>query len=187
MTNIILIGLRGSGKSELARRLAKTMKRMYLDTDREIEKQAHCTTGKLIDRKGWNFFRKIEKYVVRRVSKSYNSVIATGGGAVMDKENAKHLKKSGFIVYLQLPTDRLASRLQDDTTRPNLTQAKTLIDEIEQVREKREATYLELADLVYTPTPDTDDLKKDTKRNVAELNELLGQAREEFKRPEESL
>jgi shikimate kinase len=184
MTNIVLIGLRGSGKTEIGRRLAKSMKRMYIDTDREIEKQAHCSTGKLIERKGWNFFRKIEKYVVRRVSKMYNAVIATGGGAVMDKENAKHFKKHGFLVYIKVPTTQLVSRLQNDDTRPALTKAKTLTDEIEQVRTKREATYLELADLVYEPGPDTDDLKKDIKRNAAELNQLLGKAKAEFQKPE---
>jgi shikimate kinase len=77
MTNIVLIGLRGSGKTEIARRLARTMKRKFIDTDREIERQAHCSIAKLIDRKGWNFFRKIEKYVVRRVCKEPNTVISS--------------------------------------------------------------------------------------------------------------
>jgi shikimate kinase len=184
MTNIILVGLRGSGKSQTGKKLAKTMKRMFADTDREIEKQVHCTTSALIERKGWNFFRKKEKYVCRRVSKFYHAIIATGGGAVMDKENAKHFKKHGFIVYIKVPTQQLVERLTDDTTRPALTAEKTLFDEIEAVREKREATYLELADLVYEPQQDTDDVKKDLKRNVAELNELLGKANKLFARPE---
>lgn len=184
MTNIVLIGLRGSGKTEIGRRLAKSMKRMYLDTDREIEKQAHCTTGKLIERKGWNFFRKIEKYVVRRVSKMYHSIIATGGGAVIDKENAKHFKKHGFLVYIKVPTEQLVARLKDDTTRPTLTKASSLAEEIEQVRAKREPIYLELADLVFEPSLDTEDPKKDIKLNTARLNQALGEAKEEFKKPE---
>lgn len=187
MANIILIGLRGSGKTEIGRRLAKTMKRTYTDTDREIEKQSYCTTGQLIEKKGWNHFRKIEKYVVRRVSKFNNAVISTGGGAVMDIENAKHLKKNhGFFVYIKLPTSQLVERLQHDTTRPALTKATSLEAEIEEVRAKREATYLELADLVFEPEPDTEDQKKDVKRNTSKLNQLLGQARDEFKRPDEN-
>jgi shikimate kinase len=184
MTNIVLIGLRGSGKTEIGRRLAKTMKRMYVDTDREIEKQAQCSTSRLIERKGWNFFRKIEKYVVRRVCKMYNAVIATGGGAVIDKENAKHLKKHGFFVYIKVPTEQLVKRLQDDTSRPNLTNAETLEQEIEQVRAKREPIYLELADLIFEPQPDSDDPKKDIRTNTSDLNLLLETAYTEFKRPE---
>ena len=184
MTNIVLIGLRGSGKTEIGRRLAKTMKRSYADTDREIEKQAHCTTSKLIERKGWNFFRKIEKYVVRRLCKIPNAVIATGGGAVIDRENAKHFKKHGFFVYIKLPTEQLVARLKDDTTRPTLTKAPSLAEEIEQVRAKREPVYLELADLIFEPSLDTEDPKKDIKLNTAALNLLLEKAHSEFKRPE---
>ncbi len=184
MTNIVLIGLRGSGKTEIGRRLAKTMKRMYIDTDREIEKQAQCSTSRLIERKGWNFFRKIEKYVVRRVCKMYNAVIATGGGAVIDKENAKHLKKHGYFVYIKVPTDQLVKRLQDDTTRPSLTKAETLEQEIEQVRAKREPIYEQLADLIFEPESDTDDPKKDIRTNTATLNALLENSNPEFKRPD---
>jgi shikimate kinase len=184
MTNIVLIGLRGSGKTEIARRLARTMKRKFIDTDREIERQAHCSIAKLIDRKGWNFFRKIEKYVVRRVCKEPNTVISSGGGAVIDKENAKHFKKFGIFVYIKVPTEQLVKRLQEDTTRPNLTNAESLEQEIEQVRAKREAIYEELADLTFEPFPDSDDTKKDVKANTAKLNQLLGEFKEEFKRPE---
>lgn len=184
MTNIVLIGLRGSGKSKLGRKLAAKMKRKFIDTDKEIEKQERMPTSRIINKKGWNYFRKIEKYVVRRVSKETNCVISTGGGAVIDKENAKHLAKNGFLVYLKLSTEQLSNRLQDDQTRPPLTESENLSDEIEQVRSKREPIYLELANLVFEPVTDTEDIKKDLKLNIINLNAALGQSRDEFKKPD---
>ena len=137
MTNIILIGMRGSGKSVLGRKIAKTMKREHVDTDREIEKQERSSIAAIVKNKGWNYFRKTEKYVIRRISKFDNKVISTGGGVILDKENLHKLKKNGVFVYLEGSAEVLAARIEGDSERPDL--GKEVAELLEDRRPKYEA------------------------------------------------
>lgn len=146
--NLALTGMRGSGKSAIGRMLGSKLRRPFIDTDDEIEKQEKMKISEIVEKHNWFYFRKKEKYVVRRVSKMDNVIIGTGGGIILDKENAKTLKKNCKIVFLACDLDVLEKRLEKSKTkRPKLTSKKSLKEEIEEIWEKRKDKYNQSADI----------------------------------------
>lgn len=147
--NIVLTGMRGSGKSTIGKLISKKLRYKFVDTDDAIEKQTKMKISEIVKKKSWFYFRKKEKYVVRMAAKKKNAVISTGGGVILDKENVKALKKSGKIVFLQYNLDVLEERLKKSHERPALTKHKTLKDELEEVWAKRKDKYLSTADQIF--------------------------------------
>ena len=137
MTNLILTGMRGSGKTHIARKIATTLKRRHIDIDKEIQRQERMSISHIVNKKGWPHFRKIEKYVTRRVSNLKDVVISAGGGTIIDNENTRKLKKHGIIVFLDAPVKILAARIlayeEETEKRPSLTAAKNLEEEMTNV------------------------------------------------------
>ncbi len=100
MKNLVLIGMMGCGKSTCARALAAALERRYLDTDREIVRQAGCTIPQIFAEKGEPYFRKLEVDLAKKLSERQDLVIATGGGMVLAEENRQCLRKNGVIIFL---------------------------------------------------------------------------------------
>ena len=146
--NIILTGMRGSGKTTIGKELAALMNRKFIDLDEEIEKHVGMPISKIVEKHGWNHFRKLEKEVNKKVAQLRNLVIATGGGTIIDIENEKILRKNGFIVFLKCPVKILAERIKNSETRPSLTD-KPVLEELEEVWQERKQRYEESADLVF--------------------------------------
>ncbi len=152
--NIYLTGMRGSGKSAIGKELAKTLKFDFVDSDKEIERQEKSKIAKIVKEKSWFYFRKKEKYVIRKLARLTNTVIATGGGVILDKENVSTLKKSGKIVVLTAPIEILEARIKNDTNRPPLTNQKTLKKELEELWAKRKEKYENSADFEFDSSGD---------------------------------
>ncbi|MBP9717823.1 3-phosphoshikimate 1-carboxyvinyltransferase [Candidatus Gracilibacteria bacterium] len=144
--NIVLTGMRGSGKSFLGKRLAKKLKRTFIDTDEEICKKIKQPIADFVREKGWPAFRAIERSVVRKLSYKKNAVISTGGGVIMDERNVSELKKNGRIIFLHCTIDILKKRLQKDTERPSLTQHQNVINELPAIFKQRLPYYEQTAD-----------------------------------------
>jgi shikimate kinase len=141
--NIILIGVRGSGKSAVGSRLAARLRMRFVDTDDLIEsKEGHISD--IVQSKGWDYFRRLEKSVIEEISKGDDLIIAPGGGAVLDTDNVNALKRNGFIIWLKADQQTLLKRIQKDrgssTRRPTLT-GKGTLEEIEQTISEREPFY----------------------------------------------
>lgn len=141
--NIILIGFRGSGKSAVGKRLAARLKMRFVDTDDLIEsKERHISD--IVKSHGWDYFRRLEKSVIEEISKGDHLVIAPGGGAVLDPDNVKALKRNGFVIWLKADLQTLLKRIQRDqgssTRRPTLT-GKGALEEIEETISEREPFY----------------------------------------------
>ena len=153
--NIVLIGYRCSGKTEIGKMLVRELRRDFLDTDSLIEKNTGCSIEMIISRHGWDYFREIEKRLVKEVSRRDNLVIATGGGVVIDEENVKNLKENGWIVWLKGESEVLKMRMDNEQKsnkiRPSLTGADPL-EEIKQVVEVRTPLYEQAANLVVDTT-----------------------------------
>ena len=77
--NIVLTGYRCSGKTSVGKILAKKLGRKFLDTDELIEEHSGCPIDKIIRSRGWNYFREIEKAVIKKAVREDNLVMATGG------------------------------------------------------------------------------------------------------------
>lgn len=115
--NIILVGLSGSGKSTVARLLARRLGWRYLDTDREIQRRAGMTVQQIFAERGEAEFRALEATVVREVCGGARQVIATGGGAVVDEANRLEMLNDNVVVYLESSPDVLARRLAESVRR----------------------------------------------------------------------
>ena len=104
--NVVLTGMPSSGKSTVGRAL-NIDGFEFFDTDTEIEKRAGMQIKDLIAAKGEQYFRDLESEVIRDISSKTARIIATGGGAVLRKENIHALKRNGKIYYIDADINRL--------------------------------------------------------------------------------
>ncbi len=158
--NIILIGYRGSGKSTVGRKLAERLKLSFVDVDDLIEEREEAPIRRIVNSHGWGHFRKLERTAIDEISEGDGLVIAPGGGAVLDSENVKALRKNGLIVWLKADKQTLLKRLNQDpgtsTRRPALTGQETS-EELKEVLSLREPIYEEVSEMqIDTSTLDVE-------------------------------
>jgi shikimate kinase len=115
-TNIILIGMPGAGKSTIGIVLAKRLGRRFLDTDVEIQVRQGRRLQDIIDRDGLSAFCEIEEQTLLALNLS-DTVIATGGSVVYSEKAMTTLKRTGCMVFLDLPFEVLAGRIRDMDSR----------------------------------------------------------------------
>lgn len=111
-SNVVLIGMPGSGKSTLGIVLAKILNKDFIDADIVIQNQCDKTLQKIIDAMGPEGFIQVENQILGDL-KAENSIVATGGSAVYSDEAMKHLSDIGTVVYLKISYDQLVTRLSD--------------------------------------------------------------------------
>ena len=87
--NVILTGLRGTGKSSVGKVLAQRLGFTFVDTDTRIEELAGCRIATIVAQHGWEHFRALERQVVTGVAATDRHVVAAGGGTLIDEENAR--------------------------------------------------------------------------------------------------
>lgn len=105
--NIVLIGMPGSGKSSVGKRLAEMTGRPFFDTDERIRETAGAEIAEIIRTEGEAFFRELETKAVKSIAEKTGCVIATGGGAVLKPENTEYLKMNGRLYFLDRDPDLL--------------------------------------------------------------------------------
>lgn len=105
--NIVLIGMPGCGKSTVGSRIAKQLGKTFVDTDVEIVKLAGIEIPEIFEKFGEEHFRRIEADVIKNISTLQNCVIATGGGAVLNRENVLFLKGNGTVIFIDRPIDKI--------------------------------------------------------------------------------
>lgn len=138
--NIALIGMPSCGKSTIGKLLAEERGVIFVDTDTEIEKKTGLKIAEIFAKYGEKEFRKIEKEMIKEVSLLRGAVIATGGGAVLDEQNAMRLKSNAKVVFL----DRKPQDLTPTEDRPLSRDC----DAINALYEQRYPIYIRQADVV---------------------------------------
>lgn len=118
--SIVLCGFMGCGKSTVGRLLAENLGFELCDSDAVIEQRECTAISDIFATKGEQYFRALERDVIRELSAKNGLVIATGGGAVMNPENTENLRNGGFVVHLDITPEAVLKRLEGDTTRPLL-------------------------------------------------------------------
>ncbi len=142
--NIVLIGYRCTGKTVVGKGLAQRLNLDFIDIDEYIETKASSSINDIVSGLGWDEFRKLEKEAIKRLSSMNRKVIAAGGGAVLDSENVRNLKKNGVVILLEAKPETILDRMQSDKKtegqRPGLT-GKDPYGEIEKVLKARRPFY----------------------------------------------
>ena len=142
--NIILIGYRGSGKSTVGRRLAARLGMRFIDTDDLIQERQGVPILEIVKSQGWDHFRKLERTIIEEVSNGDYFIIAPGGGAVLDTDNVKALKRNGLMIWLKADPQILLQRMNQDpetnSRRPALT-GKGALEEIQETLFMRKPFY----------------------------------------------
>lgn len=105
--NIVLIGMPGSGKSSVGKRLAARLNREFADTDAMVVAEQNCAIADIFAQKGEGYFRDLETDAVKRVSMTGGKIVSTGGGAVLRKENVALLRQNGRLYFLDRPLELL--------------------------------------------------------------------------------
>lgn len=112
-TRIILTGFSGTGKSAVGPLVAKQLGWGFVDTDDIVEKRAGKRILQIFANEGEQAFRNLESDALREACSRNNTVIATGGGAVLRPENRRLLAESGFIVCLEAWPETIYQRLTE--------------------------------------------------------------------------
>ncbi|MBN2838950.1 MAG: shikimate kinase [Fusobacteriaceae bacterium] len=146
-SNLILIGFMGSGKSTVGKLLAEKLEMKFLDTDLEIEKERNQSVQEIFSKMGEDFFRKLENEITKKLSSTNNTVISTGGGIILNKENIDNLKKDGVVFFLDVPKKNLYKRLLNSKGRP-LLNGDELWQKISTVLDERIDKYVNSADFI---------------------------------------
>jgi shikimate kinase len=146
-SNIFIVGPMGAGKTTIGRHLAKVLEKQFKDSDREIEKRTGADIPLIFELEGEAGFRRREKAVMAELTEGENLVLATGGGAVLDRDNRSRLVKCGFVIYLQAPLDQLVERTSRDRNRP-LLQTEDPRARLATILAERDPLYRQVADLI---------------------------------------
>ena len=146
-TPITLVGMMGSGKSTVGRRLAAALKRPFIDADKELEARCGVTIATIFELEGEQGFRDRETLLIGELSRRDGIVLATGGGAVLRPANREALRANSFVIYLQAALPELWHRLRHDKVRP-LLRAPNPRQRIAELLALRDPLYEESAHLV---------------------------------------
>jgi shikimate kinase len=118
--SIVLVGMMGSGKSSIGRRLAGRLAIAFVDADSEIETAAGMTIAEIFERHGEAYFRAGEARVIARLLEQGPQVLATGGGAFMNRGTRAAIGAKGISVWLKADFDVLMKRIKRRNDRPML-------------------------------------------------------------------
>jgi shikimate kinase len=118
--SIVLVGMMGSGKSSIGRRLAARLAIPFVDADAEIEAAAGMTIAEIFERHGEPYFRAGEARVIARLLDHGPQVLATGGGAFMNRDTRALIRQKGVSVWLKAELEVLMKRIKRRGERPLL-------------------------------------------------------------------
>lgn len=160
--NLVLIGYMGSGKTTFGKACAEKLGMNFLDADEYIVEQAGKTIPEIFAEDGEEAFRQLETKVLMHLRDTLsNTVLATGGGMPLRKENARLLKEIGCVEYLTATSKEIFERVKGDTNRP-LLQCENPYKKICEMMKQRKPLYEKAADVVIdTNSNDLDAIVQD--------------------------
>lgn len=141
--NLVLIGFSFTGKSTVARLLARRLRWRLVDTDRIIRERTGRTPQEIFATQGEAAFREIERQIVQEVCRGQRQVIATGGGAPIDPAGRSAIFDGNVVVLLDASPEVIFDRLTRSASgehRPMLDSADPL-GRIRSLKQQRDPIY----------------------------------------------
>jgi shikimate kinase len=136
---------------------------VFYDSDREIEDRTGVDIPLIFELEGEQGFRKRERLVIDELTCLPNIILATGGGAILDPDNRRHLAERGLVIYLHASVNQQLARTKRDRNRP-LLQTENPRQRLEDLMQVRDPLYREIADLV---------IGTDGKRVMGVVNQII--------------
>jgi shikimate kinase len=155
--NIILTGFMGTGKSSVGQKVAQRLNKRFVDTDVVIATETGKTIAAIFAEQGEAHFRALERAAIARVSEAQDIVVATGGGAMVNEDNARRLKESGMVICLTAAPDVIWARVQNNADRP-LLQGENPLDKIRLLLASRAEAYAKADLTIDTSTLSIDEV-----------------------------
>jgi shikimate kinase len=147
--NLYLVGFMGSGKSTVGWQVARTLRYQFLDSDREIEKQAGVTVAELFAREGEAAFRARERAFMETGHPAQGCVVACGGGLIVPEGMLALVRSRGVVICLHAPLDTILERTGRNTLRP-LLQVENPRERIAELYARRDPIYRAAGTVVLT-------------------------------------
>lgn len=137
----------GAGKTTVGKKLAKAIGWQFYDLDRVIEQATGVSIATIFEIEGEAGFRLRETQALLQAGQKSGSIVATGGGVVLDPLNRACLASSGRVVYLHAPPELLYERTRHDKGRP-LLRVHDPLARIRTLAVRRDPLYREVADMI---------------------------------------
>jgi 3-dehydroquinate synthase len=156
VTNLVITGFSGTGKSLVAKEVARRLSWDYLDTDAEIVKQAGKPIAEIFRQEGEVRFRELERETIRKACHQRQTVIAIGGGAIVDPQNYELLARTGLIVCLEAKPETIYERLFCEAACSPKTEVRPLLaldnplERIRQLKASRQPYYAKADWTIHT-------------------------------------
>ena len=146
-TNIALIGFMGTGKTAVAEVLADRLDKQFVETDALIEKKAGKSIPDIFEQDGEIAFRELEIGIIKEIAEYNDSVIACGGGVVLNKINIDRMRKKCIIINLKATPSVIAGRTSGDKGDRPLLAVTDRINQIKELLNYRRPFYQRAADI----------------------------------------
>lgn len=146
---IFLVGPMGAGKTTIGKHLAQSLGLTFRDSDLEIQQRTGVDIPTIFEYEGEDGFRQRERQVIDELTQIDNQVLATGGGAVTQEQNRRHLSARGIVFYLACTPQQQYERTYRDRNRP-LLHTDDPLQRLKDLMNEREPLYRETADYVVT-------------------------------------
>lgn len=153
---LYLIGMPGSGKTTLGKKVASHLGLDFVDLDQEIENREQKSIPEIFSQKGEDYFRQLESALLHEWAASLKSfVMATGGGAPCFYDGINVINNSGVSIFLDVPVEQLVKRVESKTNRPLLQtgNAEELKNRLKTILEQRKPVYLKAHHTLQKATP----------------------------------
>ncbi len=152
--NILLIGFMGTGKTSVARYLARKIKWQVLDIDTEIEKAEKRSIAQIFSDSGEPYFRRVERRMLQKALKKKKRVISTGGGIVVNPLNIRDMQSKSTVVCLTAGQREIYSRTSKNKKRP-LLNTKNAFQTMQKLLKSRRPLYKKAAAFSVSTTGQT--------------------------------
>jgi len=151
--NIILCGYHCCGKTTIAKAFSKKYHYQFIDTDELISNEMGVNESREAHKLlGEDDFRALETNIVHSINGIKNSIIATGGGVLVNSNNANHLRSLGKIIYLNLDPEILLARILEKKSFPNFIRESAIDEDFKRYIDSRKTLYDSQSDITFNIT-----------------------------------